>query len=145
MRHIFALTSANNGSVSISIELAHDSTPQVSDYQLSAESKLHLQFLPADLTVAHISTSKGIAILGDNEEEESEDAFIALPISPLLQEETEFEEYHVLSHANKYVQTDFKSVILVIASTDNTQLKVTPSQRLQLLKGEFLSRRKKRL
>ena len=135
MRHIFALTSANNGSVSISVKLAHDSTPQVSDYLLSAETQLHLQFLAADLTVAHISTSKGIAILGDNEEEESEDAFIALPISPLLQEETEFEEYHVLSHANKYVQTDFKSVILVIASTDNTQLKVTPSQKVSTAEG----------
>ena len=135
MRHIFALTGANNGSVSVSVKLAHDSRPQVSDYQLSAETQLHLQFLPADLTVAHISTSKGIAILGDSEEEESEDAFIALPISPLLQEETEFEEYWVLSQANQYVQTDFKSVILVIASTDNTQLKVTPSQKASTVEG----------
>ena len=137
MRHIFALTGANIGSVSVSVKLAHDLRPQVSDYQLSAETQLHLQFLPADFTVAHISTSNGIAILGDNEEEESEDAFIALPISPLLQEETKFEEYLVLSQANQYVQTDFKSVILVIASTDNTQLKVTPSQKTSTVEGEI--------
>ena len=143
MRHIFALTGANNGSVSVSVKLAHDSRPQVSDYQLSAETQLHLQFLPADLTVAHISTSKGIAILGDSEEEESEDAFIALPISPLLQEETEFEEYWVLSQANQYVQTDFKSVILVIASTDNTQLKVTPSQKASTVEGGISFKKEK--
>ena len=134
MRHIFALTVADNGSVSVSVKLAIEFTPQVSDYQLSAETQLHLQFLPAGLTVAHISASRGISILGINEEEDSEDAFAVLPISPLLNN-TEYEEYRVLSHANKFVQTSFKSVILVIASTDNTQLKVTSSQKASAAEG----------
>ena len=134
MRHIFALTGANNGSVSVSVKLPNEFTPQVSDYQLSAETQLHLQFLPVDFAVAHISASRGISILGINEEEDSEDAFAALPISPLLNN-TEFEEYRALSHANKYVQTNFNSVILVIASTDNTQLKVTSSQKASAVEG----------
>ena len=134
MRHIFALTGSNNGSVSVSVKLPHDSTPQVSGKHLSTESQFHLQLLPDDLTVAHISASKGISILGINEEEDSEDAFAALPISPLLQE-VELEEYYVLSHANQYVQTDFKSVIRVITSTDNTQLKVTPAHKALTVEG----------
>ena len=134
MRHIFALTGSNNGSVSVSVKLPHDSTPQVSGKQLSAESQFHLQLLPVDLTVAHISASRGISILGDNEEEESGDIFAALPVS-LLRQEMEFEEYHVLSHDNVYVQADFKSVIRVIASTDNTQLKVTPAQKALTVEG----------
>ena len=134
MRHIFVLTGANNGSVSASVKLVNDSTRQVSEYQLSLEDQIHLQLLPVDLTVAHISVSRGIAILGDSKEQVSEDAFTAFPISPLL-EEAEFEEYWILSHANKHVQMDFKSVILVIASTDNTQLKVTSAQKASTVEG----------
>ena len=93
----------------------------------------HLQLLPADLTVAHISASSQISIFGDNEEE-SEDAFTALPV-PRHIDEAMFEEYLVLSHANEYVQTEFKSIIRVVASTDNMQLEITPGKKALTVEG----------
>ena len=134
MRHIFVLTGAKNGSITISVKLAHDTTPQVSEYHLDAKDLVHLQLLPADLTVAHISASSQISIFGDNEEERSEDAFTALPVSLHL-DEAMFEEYLVLSQANEYVQTEFKSFIRVVASTDNTQLKITPAKKALTVEG----------
>ena len=138
MRHIFAISGANNGSgsVSVTVKLANDSALQMSDYQLGSDDQIDLQFTPVDLAIVHISASSGISIYGDNEEEGSEDTFSALPISPFLND-TEFEEYLVLSHANKYVQTEFKSVIRVIASTDGTHLKVSPTQKALAASGRI--------
>ena len=134
MRHIFALTGVNNGSVSIMVKF-NDSTPQVSDYHLSSKDRLSLQFSPRS-TVVHISANSGISMFGDTEGEEGGDVFAVLPISPLL-EETEFEEYLVMSHANKILQTNFKSVILVVASTDNTQLRITPTHNTSAVGGKI--------
>ena len=134
MRHIFALTGVNNGSVSVMVKF-DDSTSQVSDYHLSSKDRLSLQFSPRS-TVVHISANSGISMFGDTEGEEGGDVFAVLPISPLL-EETEFEEYLVMSHANKILQTNFKSVILVVASTDNTQLRITPTHNTSAVGGKI--------
>ena len=134
MRHIFALTGVNNGSVSVTVKF-DNSTPQVSDYHLSSEDDLNLQYSPMS-TVVHISANSGISMFGDTEGEEGGDVFAVLPISPLL-EETEFEEYLVMSHANKILQTNFKSVILVVASTDNTQLRITPTHNTSAVGGKI--------
>ena len=56
-----------------------------------------------------------------------EPLYIVLPISPLLGD-TEFEEYLVMSHANNIVETDYLGFIIIVASTDNTKVKVTPAQ-----------------
>ena len=134
MRHIFVVAGAVNGSVTVSVKLAHDATPLLSDYHLGSRDQIALQLLPADSTVAHISASNEISIFGDNDEEESEDSFSALPISIFL-DEAEVEEYLVLSYANRYAQTEFKSIIRVIASTDNTQLTVHPAQKASTVEG----------
>ena len=127
MTHIFALTGARNGSVSVTMKLTDESTPQVSEYHLGSVSQIDLQPLPVNLTVTHITASSGIGIFGVIEEEGSEDAFTALPIPPIL-DESKFEEYLVLAHANKLLQTEFKSIIHVIAFTDNTRLQLRPTQ-----------------
>ena len=134
MRHIFALTGVNNGSVSVTVKF-NDSTPQASEYHLSSGDDLNLQYSPMS-TVVHISANSGISMFGDIEGEEGGDAFAVLPISP-LPEETEFEEYLVMSHANKILQTDFKSVILVVASTDNTQMRITPTYNASTVGGKM--------
>ena len=134
MRQIFALTGVHNGSVSVMVKF-NDSTPQVSDYHLSSKDRLSLQYSPMS-TVVHISANSGISMFGDVEGEEGGDAFAVLPISPLL-EETEFEEYLVMSHANKILQINFKSVILVVASTDNTQLRITPTHNTSAVGGKI--------
>ena len=133
MRHIFAVTGINNGSFSVTMKL-DNSTPKVSDYHLGSEDCFDLKFQPTISAVVHISASKGISILGDIEDEQGGDAFTAFPISPLLGER-EFEEYLILSHANKVLQTNFKSVILIVVSTDNTHVNVTPAQSASTVEG----------
>ena len=133
--HIYALAGVNNGSVSVTAKF-NDSTPQVSDYHLSSEDRLNLQYSPMP-SVVHFSANSGISMFGDIEGEEGGDAFAALPISPLLGE-TKFEEYLVMSHANKILQTNFKSVMLVVASTDNTQVRITPAHSALAVGGNIL-------
>ena len=133
-RHVFVLTGANNGSVSVTMKLTDESTPQVSDYHIGSQAQLDLQFLPTT-TVVHISVSRGVSILGDmDDEEEDGDTFAALPISPILGE-MKFEEYLVLSHASKFLQTNVMGVILVVAATDNTQVVVTPAEDISDVEG----------
>ena len=84
--------------------------------------------------VFHISASRGVSVLGDSENEQGGDTFTAFLISSLLGE-IKFEEYFILAHANKVLQTNFKSVILVVASTDNTHVNVTPSQTASTVEG----------
>ena len=133
MRHIFALTGANNGSVSVTMKFTDESTTQVSDYRIGSEDQLDLQFLPT-VSVVHISVSRGISILGEIDEEEDGDTFAALPIFPILGE-TKFEEYLVLSHASKNLPTNVMGVILVVAATDNTQVIVTPAENISDVEG----------
>ena len=141
-RHVFVLTGANNGSVSVTMKLTDESTSQVSDYHIGSQVQLDLQFLPTT-TVVHISVSRGVSILGDiDDEEEDGDTFAALPISPILGE-MKFEEYLVLSHASKILQTNVMGVILVVAATDNTQIVVTPAENISDVEGgSFLEKNK---
>ena len=139
MRHIYALTGVNNGSVSVTVKF-NDSTPQVSEYHLSSEDHLNVQFSPRS-TVVHISANSGISMFGDTGGEEGGDAFAALPISPLLGE-TKFEEYLVMSHANKLLQANFKTVVLVVLSSDNTQVRITPAHNASAVGGLSLEKDK---
>ena len=133
MRHIFALTGSNNGSLSVARKL-DNSTLQVLHYQPSSHDHLDLEFLPIITAVVHITASSGVSVLGDIENEQGGDTFTAFPISPLLGER-QYEEYLILSHANKVLQTNFKSVILIVVSTDNTQVNVTPAQSASTVEG----------
>ena len=126
MRHIFALTGVTNSSVSVTVKRG-DSQSQVSHYHLSSYNFLDLQFSPTMQTVVHISASQAVSIFGDIEEDKGGGTFAALPISPLLGD-TEFEEYLVMSHANNIVETNYMGFIIIVASTDNTEVKVTPAQ-----------------
>ena len=132
MRHIFALTGVTNSSVSIT-EKCDDSQSQVSHYHLSSYNLLDLQFSPTMQTVVHISASQAVSIFG---EDNGGGTFAALPISPLLGD-PEFEEYLAMSHANNIVETNFMGFIIIVASTDNTEVKVTPGQNTSSFEEEL--------
>jgi len=56
--------------------------------------------------------------------------------SPLLGD-PEFEEYLVMSHANNIVETNFVGFIVIVASTDNTEVKVTSGQNTSSFEEEL--------